>query len=185
MKIFAETKRLILREVLLTDLEAMFELDADPDVHKYLGNNPIKTKEEAKKTIELIREQYLERGIGRWAVVNKETNEFMGWSGLKLNSEKKFNGYSNFYDIGYRFIKRFWGKGYATESGKAAIQYAFNTMKLTTVYGITEIGNQASHNALLKIGLKYIEDFHYEKENLNLRWYKISASESSFKSHQI
>ena len=82
MKIFAETKRLILREVLLTDLEAMFELDADPDVHKYLGNNLIKTKQEAKKTIELIREQYLERGIGRWAVVNKETNEFMGGLGL-------------------------------------------------------------------------------------------------------
>ena len=58
-------------------------------------------------------------------------------------------------------------------------------MKLTTVYGITEIGNQASHNALLKIGLKYIEDFYYEKENLNLRWYKISASENSLKSHQI
>ena len=173
MKIFAETERLILREILPTDLDAMFELDSDPEVHKYLGNKPVKTKEESKKVIDFIREQYTERGVGRWAVIHKETNEFMGWSGLKLNTEEELNGYSNFYDVGYRFIKKFWGKGYATESGKAAIQYAFNTMKLPIVYGITEIDNQASHNVLLKIGLQHIENFHYEKENLTLRWYEI------------
>ncbi len=49
-------------------------------------------------------------------------------------------------------------------------------MKLKTIYGITEIDNQASHNALLKIGLQHIENFNYEKENLTLRWYEISNS---------
>ncbi len=175
MNIFAETDRLILREVVQTDLEAMFELDSDPEVHKYLGNKPVKRIEESIKSIEFIRNQYVERGIGRWAVILKETQEFLGWSGLKLNKgEEKMNGHNEFYDVGYRFIKRHWGKGYATESGLAAIQYAFETMKLKTVYGITEIGNLASHKALLKIGLDYIEDFYYEKEDLNLRWYEIS-----------
>jgi len=72
-------------------------------------------------------------------------------------------------------MKRFWAKGYATESGKAAIHYAFDTMKLETVYSITEMENQASHNALLKSGLHYVEDFYYKKEDLNLRWYKVSS----------
>jgi len=175
MKIFAETERLVLRELLPTDVEAMFALDSDPEVHKYLGNKPVKTKEESIKAIAFIRQQYIERGIGRWAVILKETNEFMGWSGLKLNvGEEKMNGHNEFYDVGYRFMKKHWGKGYATESGKAAIQYAFDTMKLKTVYGITEMGNQASHNALLKIGLDYIENFYYKKEDLKLRWYEIS-----------
>ncbi len=174
MKIFMETDRLILREIVDSDVDAMFELDSDPEVHKYLGNKPVKTIEESKKAIYFIRQQYIDRGIGRWAVINKETQEFMGWSGLKLNTEEPMNGYTSYYDVGYRLIKRYWGKGYATESGKAAIHYAFNTMKLKTVYGITEIDNQASHNALIKIGLHYVEDFRYEKEDLMLRWYEIS-----------
>ncbi len=173
MDIQIETERLILRNIQESDLEGMFTLDSDPDVHRYLGNKPIKTMEESEKMILNIQQQYKERGIGRWAAILKDTKEFIGWSGLRLNTEEPFNGFSNFYDVGYRLIPKYWGKGYATESGKTAIDYAFNTMKLKTIYGITEMGNQASHNALLKIGLNYIEDFHYQKENLKLRWYSI------------
>lgn len=168
-----ETERLILRELRLSDLEGMFELDTDPEVHKYLGNKPLKTKEESQKMIEDIICQYKERGIGRWAAIEKSSGDFIGWSGLKLNTEYTMNGYSNFIDIGYRFIPRYWGKGYATESSLAALDYAFNSMKLKTVYGITEKGNEASHNVLLKVGLRYQQDFLYEKESLQLRWYKI------------
>ena len=179
MKIFVETDRLILREIVNSDVDAMYELDSDPEVHKYLGNKPVKSIEESQKAIDFIRQQYIDRGIGRWAVINKETQEFMGWSGLKLNTEEPMNGYNNYYDVGYRFMKRFWGKGFATESGIASVQYAFNIMKLQKVYGITEIGNQASHNALLKIGLHYVEDFKYEKENLMLRWYELSNANTN------
>ena len=54
MKIFAETERLILREVLLTDVEGMFELDSNMMVHQYLGNNPINSKEQAIDAINFI-----------------------------------------------------------------------------------------------------------------------------------
>ncbi len=174
MKIFRETERLILREIVLSDVDGMFELDSNPTVHKYLGNKPVKTIEESQKMIQSIQQQYRERGVGRWAVINKKTNEFMGWSGLRLyNATESFNGFTNFYDVGYRFIPKYWGQGYATESGLAALDYAFNVMNLKVVYGITEKGNDASHNVLLKVGFNYVEDFFCEKENLQLRWYKI------------
>lgn len=173
MKIFAETERLILREIERSDISDMFELDSDPDVYKYLGKKPVTTKNESIKIIDFIREQYVDRGIGRWAVILKESQEFLGWSGLKLNTEEELNGFANFYDVGYRFKKKYWNKGYATESGKASIEYAFNIMHLNKVYGITEIGNQASHKVLLKIGLKKIQNFYYKKEDLMLRWYEI------------
>lgn len=173
MQFNIETERLILRELRLNDLEGMYELDSDPEVHRYLGNKPVKTKEESQKIIEDIISQYTERGIGRWAAIEKSSGNFMGWSGLKLNTEYTMNGYSNFIDIGYRFISRYWGKGYATESSFAALNYAFNSMKLKTVYGITEKGNEASHHVLLKVGLQYQEDFFYKEDNLHLRWYKI------------
>lgn len=168
-----ETERLILRDMRLTDLDSMFELDSDPEVHKYLGNKPVKTKEESRRIIEGVLKQYEERGIGRWVAIEKKTGECIGWSGIRLNNEYNMNGFDEYYDVGYRLIKRFWGKGYATESGKAAVDYAFNTLKLSEIYGITEIGNEASHNALLKIGLHYVEDFYFEEEKMNLRWYKM------------
>jgi len=173
MKFNIETKRLILREIRIDDVNSMFELDSNPNVHKYLGNKPIKTKAEAIKIITSVLQQYKTRGIGRFAVIEKESNQFVGWSGIRLNTEYNMNGFTNYYDVGYRLIERFWGKGYATESGKASIDYAFNTMKLPELYATTEIGNKASHNALLKIGLKYKTDFFFEEEQINLRWYKI------------
>jgi ribosomal-protein-alanine N-acetyltransferase len=148
----------------------MFELDSNPAVHRYLGNKAITTRDEAQKVIDSVKQQYKEIGIGRWAMINKETGEFMGWSGIRLNTEYNMNGFTKYYDVGYRIIERFWGKGYATESGRVAVDYAFNTMKLPAVYATTEIGNEASHKALLKIGLEYVEDFHFEEEGLDLRW---------------
>lgn len=175
MHFHLETNRLILRNIQLSDIEGMFELDSDPEVHKYLGNKPYTTKSQTEENIISIIKQYEDFGIGRWAMVDKQTNEFMGWSGLKFNTVT-LNGYTNFYDVGYRIIKRFWGKGFATESSKAALDYGFNTLNLDTIYGITEKDNQASHHILLKIGLKHIEDFYDEKTKLNLRWYNISKS---------
>lgn len=173
MKFNIETERLILREMRLTDLDGMFELDSDPVVHKYLGNKPVKTKKESRKIIESVLNQYKERGIGRWAAIEKSSGEFIGWSGIRLNTEYNMNGFTRYYDVGYRLIKKYWGKGYATESGKAVVSYAFKNLKLPELYATTEIGNQASHKVLLKIGLHYVEDFYFEEEKLNLRWYKV------------
>ncbi|WP_034042082.1 GNAT family N-acetyltransferase [Wocania ichthyoenteri] len=173
MKFNIETERLILRELRQTDLDGMFELDSNPEVHKYLGNKPVKTIEESQKILDSVFNQYKERGIGRFAAIEKSSGNFIGWSGVRLNTEYNMNGFTKYYDVGYRLIPKYWRKGYATESGKAAVNYAFNVLKLPELYATTEIGNQASHHALLKIGLHYIEDFYFEQEQLNLRWYKI------------
>ena len=173
MTFHIETERLLLRDLRLTDLEGMFALDSDSEVHKFLGNKPVKTIDESRIILESVLKQYKERGIGRFAVIEKSSGDFVGWSGLRLNTEYNMNGFTKYYDVGYRLIKRFWGKGFATESGKASVDYAFNNMKLPEIYATTELGNQASHNALLKIGLHYVEDFYFEQEQVNLRWYKI------------
>ncbi|HET7116151.1 MAG TPA: GNAT family N-acetyltransferase [Hanamia sp.] len=76
MKIFAETERLILREILPTDVEGMYELDADPEVHKYLGNKPVTSREKTVDVINFIRQQYIDNGTGRWAIIDKKSNEF-------------------------------------------------------------------------------------------------------------
>ena len=57
-----ETERLILRDILPSDANGMFELDSNPIVHKYLGNKPVKTIDESKKMIDTIIQQYEEKG---------------------------------------------------------------------------------------------------------------------------
>lgn len=161
MKIHTESDRLILRELLPEDAQGIFEMDSDAEVHQYLGNKPIKTLEESRVSIEYIRQQYIDNGIGRWAVIEKETNQFIGWSGLKLITELT-NGHINYYDLGYRFIKKYWGKGYATESARASISYAFNQLNADEVYAIADIDNLASVKILEKLGLKRINIFEYD-----------------------
>lgn len=84
MKIFAETERLILREILPTDVNGIYELESDPEVHKYLGNNPVSDINQIVDGINFIRQQYIDNGIGRWAIIDKKNNNFIGWTGLNL-----------------------------------------------------------------------------------------------------
>ncbi len=173
MRFYLETERLILRELQETDIDGIFELDSNIDVHKYLGNNPIKTIHQAEKIITFIRDQYKERGIGRFAAIEKSSGEFIGWSGLKLNEGEKeeLNGFQNFIDIGYRLIPRFWGKGYASESAFACLDFGFKQMNYNVIYGAAEIENIGSNKVLQKIGLQYINEFSFE--NVLTNWYEL------------
>jgi [ribosomal protein S5]-alanine N-acetyltransferase len=166
-----QTPRLLLRELIPSDDKGMFELDANPEVHTYVGKNPITTIQQARDAIAFIRQQYIDNCIGRWAVLDKETNAFMGWAGLKLYKTEA-NGHSNFYELGYRFIQKYWSKGYATEAAKAMIDYGFIEIGLTEIYAMTDIENKASRHVLEKCGMSYIEDFDLEGQAC--AWFKIS-----------
>ncbi|WP_285056561.1 GNAT family N-acetyltransferase [Pedobacter ginsengisoli] len=82
MKIYAETDRIIMREIVMEDAAAMFEMDSDPEVHRYLYKTPIRSIEETISSINYIRQQYIDYGIGRWAIIDKKTDQFAGWGGL-------------------------------------------------------------------------------------------------------
>jgi ribosomal-protein-alanine N-acetyltransferase len=160
MKIFIETERLIIREILPEDVDGMFEMDSDPQVHQYLGNQPIKTVEESRAMIEFIRQQYIDFGIGRWAMIEKATGNFMGWTGFKFINET-VNGHINYYDLGYRMLPQYWGKGYATEAAKACLNYGINQLNLKPIYAIADDSNSGSKNVLIKVGFKPAETFMY------------------------
>lgn len=169
MKVFVETERFILREIGNDDAQDLFELDSDPEVHKYLGNKPITSLKEAESIVNYIRAQYEENGIGRWAIIDKLSNEFIGWSGLKY--EKALRKDFNYYDLGYRLKKKHWGKGIATETAIASIKYGFEKLNLTEICAAAHIDNNASNKILQKLGLKFMETFEYDGEMLN--WYKL------------
>ncbi len=178
MTIHLETPRCIIRELRLEDEEGMFAMDSDPQVHLYLGKQPIQSRNKAREYIELIHQQYADYGIGRWAVIDKETNEFLGWTGFKFMD--KVNGRTDTYDFGYRFRRSAWGRGIATETGKIALEYGVRNLGLKPVHAMTDVNNKASMNVLEKLGFRFVEIFDYDGpnpqwlgDNLRATWYEL------------
>jgi len=164
------SERLLFRELLPSDQDSLFEMDSDPDVHRYLGNTPVQSIDEIKTAITMIRKQYEENGVARMAVILKGTGEFLGWAGLKL-VKQEINGHTNHYDLGYRFMKKHWGKGYATEAAKAFVDHGFNMMFLSKINAYADAGNVNSHAVLEKAGLLKMGTF--DDDGVPSVWYEI------------
>ncbi|MDH6250562.1 ribosomal-protein-alanine N-acetyltransferase [Chryseobacterium sp. H1D6B] len=165
-----ETKRLILRKILNTDAERLFLLDSNPEVMKYVGVPVLNEIKESEKSIKMIQQQYIVNGVGRLAVIEKESNLLIGWSGLKLLTEE-INGYNNVYELGYRFLPESWGKGYAVEAAEASLEYGFNVLKADTIYANAHSENGASNHILKKIGFEKTGEFT-EPDGLCF-WYEL------------
>jgi len=155
---YLETKRLILRKFEEADYERLFLLDSNHEVMKYVGMPTLSKAEESKEVVKMIMQQYEDNGVGRLAVIEKESELLIGWSGLKLNTSE-VNGYQNFYELGYRFLPETWGKGYATESGQASLEYGFNDLKTEIIYAYAHSENLASNHILTKLGFEKTGEF--------------------------
>ena len=172
MDLLLETDRLLLRPLELTDAADMFAMDSNPNVHKYLWQNPTQTLEESTKVIEYIQAQYQKNNIGRFATILKETNEFIGWTGIKFIDDHIENGNTNFYDYGYRLNEKFWNKGFATEASIAWLDYGFNQMNIEKMNAYTHAQNGASNHILQKVGFHFIENYP-DEQNVIWKWWQI------------
>ena len=121
-----ETDRLILRSMQDADAEGIFLLDSDAEVMKYIGLPPITKMEEAKANVAYTNNQFTKDGVSRWAIIEKESNEFIGWGGLKYERTIREQAY---YDLGYRLRPKFWGRGIATEVALISLQYGFEEIR--------------------------------------------------------
>ena len=115
---------------------------------RHTGEPPSRSVDEVR---EMIRNypDYRERGYGRWAVVYKPDDRVIGFNGLKYLPEM------DAVDLGYRFLKEYWGRGIATESSLAVLEYGFHVLKMTTIIGLAVPENVASIHVLQKVGMRF------------------------------
>ena len=172
MQLVLETERLILRPLDFADVDAFFEMDKNPVVHKYLWQTPVNNKDEIVKIIEYVKNQYKNNTIGRFATILKTTNEFIGWTGIKFVNDHIENGNTNFYDYGYRLNERYWNKGYATEASVAWLNYGFKEMKIDEMNAYTHSENVASNHILQKIGMNEIQNYP-DTNNIVWKWWQM------------
>lgn len=152
MNIIIETERLLLRNFTSEDAELVFVLNQDPAVTRYTGD-PVRDTAHAQQILEqIILPQYALYNHGRWAVLIKEDLEFIGWCGLKTRPER------NEIDLGYRFMQKTWGKGYATEAAYASLQYGFQKLGIARIVGRAMPENAPSVRVLEKCNMQYIGD---------------------------
>lgn len=172
MNLIIETERLILRPFEKSDAEELFDMDKNPNVHQYLWQKPVETIDEVYAYIEMVQKQYIERGIGRFSTILKETGELIGWTGIKFVNEEPENGNINFYDYGYRLNEKFWNKGYASEATKAWLDYGFNEIKIEIMNAYVHAENGASNHILEKHGMQFIEDY-LDDDGVKWKWWQL------------
>lgn len=169
------TTRLLLRPLQASDAPGLFELDSDPAVQRYLGGiGGPRPASVADSTAAICTSQanYAAGGLGRWAVQLRATGEFMGWAGLKLVAGP-INSQRDFYDIGYRFLPRYWGQGYGYEAAQAWLTYGFEVLRLPRICAYADAENAGSRRILEKIGL--VPGNVFEENGTVCVWYEVAV----------
>ena len=144
-----ETDRLFLRQIDVDDLDAMVALDSDPEVMRFI-RAPITEATQQDRLVQLIGR--LDRdygpGLGFWSVFPKETpKNFLGFVLLTTLDS------NNEVEIGWRFNRTAWGRGYATEAAQVVLDYGFRDLALDPIVAVIKPGNQRSLAVAEKLGL--------------------------------
>ncbi|WP_289284636.1 GNAT family N-acetyltransferase, partial [Parablautia intestinalis] len=142
-----ETERLLLREFTHEDFPALFEIVSDPETMRHYPQ-PF-DENRTKDWIEWNLQNYKEHGFGLWAVVLKETGEFIGDCGLTIQI---IDGES-LPEIGYHIHKNYWRKGFGSEAASAVRDWAFMNTEYDCLYSYMKYANIGSYSTAIAIGM--------------------------------
>ena len=143
-----ETSRLTLKSFCKDDITHYKKLLKDPDVMKFSINGPYTDDNEILKLIDKSFKTQKIYGIGLISVFLKETKDWIGFCGLF----KEKDG----WDFGFRFLKEFWGHGYATEAVEACCKYFKKNLSSEKIYCFIEAENTASIRIAKKCKMQYL-----------------------------
>ena len=152
------TSRLRLRQWCESDREPFAAMNADPAVMEFFPS--LLPRQSSDASIELWQSQFRSQGWSNWAVEALESGQFVGFIGLSV--PRRVLPFSPCVEIGWRLAKACWGRGFATEGGRAVLQVAFNRIGLSEVVSFTSLGNLRSRAVMERLGLRNtLSDFEH------------------------
>lgn len=156
--ILLSTERLYLRRFTMDDAPLLHALDNDPEVMRYISKGQPTALDVITNRILPTWLAYYEQTPpqGYWAVHEQATDAFIGWFHLRPQRSEPFD-----MELGYRLRQASWGHGYATEGGRALLQWAFTHGGIERVVATTLIENKASQRVMEKCGLRFEKHFIY------------------------
>lgn len=151
------TERLRLVPFAPAHLDDLFAMNSDPKVMRYLG--PPQTRDEVAANITRQQAKWAQYGFGWWSVIERETDALIGAACLQHLGHAEANP----LEIGWRLRPSWHGKGYATEAGRAAMDYGFDVIGESRLMAVTELENKASARVMERLGMTYIGiQTHYD-----------------------
>ena len=159
-----KTKQLILRPISIFDQDSMVDtIMSDRDVMQWLpGSDEVSTLEEQREVASVylkdFTEPWDELGLGIFAVCIRD---------IELAPVGTFIGYCGFIaeqiegagpELAYAIGKSMWGKGLATESVLACLDWIFIKPKISRVYAVTDIENKSSRRVMENVGMRHVKD---------------------------
>jgi ribosomal-protein-alanine N-acetyltransferase len=166
-----ETQRLVLKVATLEEASLLTELNNDPDVVRYTGETPFQSIVAAQTIIrERMMAQFQNYRMGRFSVYLKD-GTYLGWCGLRFFPE------SGEVDLGYRFMKKFWGHGYATEASERCLKYGFEELNVKRIIAKTMPENIGSIKVMQRLKMTFRGLNTDPSEPHNFIMYDITAEE--------
>ncbi|MBK5418082.1 GNAT family N-acetyltransferase [Pseudomonas sp. TH31] len=145
------TARLILRPPNAEDLTRLFDIYGDPATNQFNPAGPLADTRQAEVLLNGWLNHWNDNGYGQWAIsTRKAPDHVLGFGGIALYNYRDVQR----LNLGYRLDAAAWGKGYATELGSAALEFAFTDLEAEQVYALVRPAHSASIGVLEKIGMQ-------------------------------
>jgi RimJ/RimL family protein N-acetyltransferase len=139
-----ETRRLLLRPLTLGDVDALVALHNHPEVARFIKRLE---RPAAEERLRLAEREWLERGYGMLAVLDRVTGRFLGRAGLKYWDQFDET------EVGWALRRDAWGHGYATEAARACIDWGFASLQLPFLTAMIHPQNDASIRLAHRLGM--------------------------------
>jgi len=144
-----ETDRLILRMFRESDLDAYADMCGNPEVMRYIGDGLPLARPMAWRKMAMMIGHWSLRGYGLWGVEERSSGHLVGNAGF-WNPE----GWPGF-ELGWTLRRSFWGRGYATEGAKKALQFAFTELQQPHVISLIHPDNASSIRVAQRLGERH------------------------------
>lgn len=149
------TERILMRQFNENDMEELYEIVKKNEVGQWLGLGKGMTIDETKDYLDKIISHWTTHNFGVWAIINLSNDEIIGHCGFRHIDDTED------IEIIYLLDPEYWGHGFATEAGKAAIQYALRILKVNNLTARVRNNNSKSKNVIDKLGFRFIVDKKY------------------------
>ena len=160
-KMIIETERLVLREYTFDDFNALFEIVSDSETMQHYPAPFDENK--TKNWIAWNLENYQKYGFGLWAVVLKESGEFIGDCGITIQNIDS----EMLPEIGYHIHKKYWRNGFAKEAARAVRDWVFQNTQYDKIYSYMKYTNVGSYATAMANGMKKVKEYPYQKNGIS------------------
>lgn len=144
-----ETERLLLRQWRADDREPFARMSADPEVMAHFPGTLVRA--EADRIVDVVEAEIATHGYGFWALESRTTGDFLGFTGIRAPRDAL--PFSPCIEVGWRLARDSWGKGYATEAARAALDFGFTRLGLPEIVSFTAVRNERSRRVMQRLGM--------------------------------